>query len=388
MKISVDFGWCSVNHYGEEVCGDRVDFRGSKDRFLGVLADGMGSGVKANILSTMGSTILRTMLLGGESVDSAVDTVIRSLPVCSERGLNYCTFSVVDIDEDGIASIVEFDNPQAWILRNGQILRQEREYHEVEGKAIWERELPLVEGDIIVITSDGCVNAGAGNNFSYTWTWESVAQWLEDCAPSVRNARRLADDLVQAVVNIYDGKPDDDVTAMVIRVPEELNVSIMYGPPEYPDDDEFMVREFMDSDGMKIVCGGTTSNVVSRVLDEPVVTMAETAADGIPPISFMDRIELVTEGVLTMTRTAEIIEEYYNNTKFNAERMDAENGAAILAKILIEQCTSLQFFVGKAANDAYQEKENRLNLERKLGVVDRICDQLKEHGKKVSIFYY
>ena len=132
MNISLDYGYRSINHFGEEVCGDRVNIRQDKNRFIGVLADGMGSGVKANILSTMGSTILSTMLHGGEDLESAVDVVIRSLPVCSERGMNYCTFSVVSVDDRGVARLVEFDNPQAWIIRNRQVVQPERQLRQVE----------------------------------------------------------------------------------------------------------------------------------------------------------------------------------------------------------------------------------------------------------------
>ena len=217
MNISIDYGYRSINHDGEEVCGDRVEHKRWKDGFIGVLADGMGSGVKANILSTMGSAILSTMLLGGESVESAVDVVIRSLPVCSERGMNYCTFSVVNIDKNGVAKLVEFDNPQAWIIRNRQIVQPERTLRMIEQKKIWESSIPLVEGDVIVITSEGAVNAGIDNHFSFSWNWDSVAAWLCQRTGTFHSARRLASELVEAVNNLYGGKPTDDVTAMVIR---------------------------------------------------------------------------------------------------------------------------------------------------------------------------
>lgn len=227
MNISIDFGFRSINHYGEEVCGDRVEHKRREDGFLGVLADGMGSGVKANILSTMGSTILSTMLVGGETVESAVDVVVRSLPVCSERGLNYCTFSVVNIDKAGVAKLVEFDNPQAWIIRNRQIVKLDRTQRTIEEKKIWESSMLLVEGDVIVVTSDGAVNAGVDNRFSFGWNWDSVASWLCQRAHTFSSARRLASELVEAVNNLYGGKPTDDVTAMVIRVPEEEPVNLM-----------------------------------------------------------------------------------------------------------------------------------------------------------------
>lgn len=388
MNISLDYGYHSINHFGEEVCGDQVNIRKNKDGFIGVLADGMGSGVKANILSTMGSTILSTMIIGGEKLESAVDMVIRSLPVCSERGMNYCTFSVIKVDQNGIARLAEFDNPQAWIIRNCQVVQPERTLRQVEDKAIWESSLPLIQGDIIVVTSDGAVNAGMDNQFSYRWNWGSVAQWLCQRAHIFTSARRIATELVEAVNNLYGGRPMDDVTAMVLRIMPKQTVNLMYGPPEYPEDDGFMVHEFMDSDGLKIICGGTTSQIVSRVMDLPVVTMPETAADGVPPIGFMADIDLVTEGVLTVTRAGDIMERYYQNPNADFRELDGNNGAAILAKQLIENCTELRVFIGRAQNPGYEGKDVPLDLNMKMKAIDRICNLLDQQGKSVSKFYY
>jgi len=388
MKIYVDHGWYSVNHFGEEICGDRVDIKRTGEAFIGVLADGMGSGVKANILSTMGSTILSTMLLEGESVESAVDAVIRTLPVCSERGLNYCTFSVVIVDNDGVAQLTEFDNPQAWIIRNRQIVQPERTLRVVEGKNIWESSLPLIPGDIIVVTSDGAVNAGIDNQFSYRWNWDSVARWLCERAHKYPSALRLVTELVAAVDNLYGGRPMDDVTAMAIRIPAEQSVNIMYGPPEYKEDDEFMVREFLEAEGCRIICGGTTASIVSRVLGSPLETLPETAADGVPPISFMAEADLITEGVLTMTRAADIMERYYAGGTPNFAELDAQNGAAFLAKQLIEGCTTVRAFIGRAKNPAYEGKDVPLDLDMKMKAIERILDCMRRQGKTVEQYYY
>ena len=388
MRTHIDYGYYSIFHYGEEVCGDRVVFKPEKKRFMGVLADGMGSGVKANILSTMGSTILSTMLTGGEPLESAVDMVVRSLPVCSERGLNYCTFSVVSIDDMGYARLAEFDNPQAWIIRNGQILQPDRALRTIEGKNVYESELQLVEDDMIVVTSDGAVNCGVDNNFSFSWTWDSVADWLCRRGPALTSARRVARELIEAVNNLYGGRPTDDCTAMVIRITKEENVSLMYGPPEYPEDDEFMVKEFMENGGTRIICGGTTAGIVARVLDYPVETLAETAADGVPPISFMPDIDLVTEGLLTMTRAADIMERYFASEEAGYSELDAENGAAILARQLIERCTSLQVYIGRAQNEGYAGKDVPLDLNMKMKAIDRICELLDKRGVPVTKYYY
>lgn len=386
MNIHVDYGYYSINHDGEEVCGDRTVVKRNEKQMIAVLADGMGSGVKANILSTMGSTILSSMLMGGAPLAEAVDVVVRTLPVCSERGMNYCTFSVVSIDEQGIARFAEFDNPQAWIIRNGQVVQPERVLRPVENKAIWESDLPLIEGDLIVITSDGAVNAGMDNRFSFAWNWDSVARWLCERSGLFSSAQRVAVELVEAVNNLYGGKPTDDVTAMVLRIMPDEPVNIMYGPPEYPEDDAFMVHEFMEAEGAKVICGGTTSKIVARVLNSFVETMPETGADGVPPIAFMAEAQLVTEGVLTITRTGDLLEKYYETRSFR--ELDGENGAAFLAKLLVEHCTSLRVFIGQARNPGYEDKDVPLDLNLKMKAIDRVCDILAKQGKPVEKYYY
>lgn len=388
--IGVDFAWRSVFHYGEELCGDKVETARPGGGFVGVLADGMGSGVKANILSTMTSKILTTMLAQGSTVAEAVETVISTLPVCSERGLNYCTFSVAEISEEGYARFVEFDNPTAWIIRNGQLMELERAFRPVADKAIFESELQLVEGDWVIITSDGAVNAGIDNQFSYRWTWQSVAQWLCANVGKCSSAVRLAYLLTDAVNNLYGGRPTDDVTAMVIRIPEEHCVSLIYGPPKDPADDTAMVQTFLAGPGTKIVAGGTTAHIVSRVTGMELVTLPPDPDAQLPPVSFMDGVDLVTEGVLTMTEVRRMVDDYFAAGYSYADfaRLDAQNGAAIIAKQLLEDCARLRVFIGTARNEAYDKADIPLDMTAKIQCIEGICSSLESHGRIVERYYY
>ncbi len=388
--IDVDFGWRSIFHYGEELCGDKVETTRAGGAFVGVLADGMGSGVKANILATMSSKILSTMLSQGSTVAEAVETVISTLPVCSERGMNYCTFSVVEISETGYARLVEFDNPTAWIIRNGQLMTLERVFRPVADKAIFESEVQLIEGDWVIVTSDGAVNAGMDNNFSYRWTWKSVANWLCENVGRCSSAVRLAYSLTDAVNNLYGGRPTDDVTAMVIRIPNENAVNLMYGPPADPADDEKMVRDFLSKPGTRIVAGGTTAKIVSRVTGEEVFTLPSDGEDALPPLSFMDGVDLVSEGVLTMTAACKLVEEYFAAGYSYADfaKLDEENGAAIIAKQLLEDCSVLRVYIGTARNEAYDKADIPLDLTAKIKCIEGICEALEQHGRRVERHYY
>lgn len=390
MSNGIDFAYKSINHYGEELCGDVVNVVRYGDKFMGVLADGMGSGVKANILATMTSKIFTTMLSSGELVESAVETVVNSLPLCSERQLNYSTFSIVRINGGSHALMVEFDNPAAFIIRENAVVTPEYVYRAYADKSVFESELQLVEGDVVCIVSDGVINAGMGANLDTSWTWDGVASWLCTNVRKYASAKRLANAMLEAVDNLYAGKPSDDSTVMIVKIPETKHVSLMYGPPSSKELDLKMVREFMDSHGTKIICGGTSSNIVSRVLGKEIETQLQTDDSHIPPISFMEDVDLVTEGIITVTKANEIINDYFSAGYGTADfkLLDAENGASILAKLLIEECSHLKVFIGTARNPAHEEENLPLGMTAKMKAIESICDIMQKYGRTVEKRYY
>lgn len=390
MKVVLDVGWRSLHHYDEELCGDRVMLRRDEGTFMGVLADGMGSGVKANIMSTMTGTILSTMLAGGADVETAVDTVVKTLPICSERGISYCTFSVVKVQPDGQAVFVEYDNPVTWFVRGGQSSQLEYKRLIMSDKIIREASEQLIPGDLIVVTSDGAVNAAADNVFSFDWTWESLAKWLEENAPYYTTAQMLAYALTEKINDLYFGQPADDTTAMVIKVMKDSPVSLIFGPAEDKEHDREMVKAFMADPGIKIVCGGTTAQIVGRITGQEVIPLdMDDDGMGVPPISFMDGVDLVTEGVVTMAKALEIVRDYFENgpSMEDFSLLDMENGASFIAKQLIEDCTELKIYLGRALNPAYKD-DNKLGVSVKSSIVGELKDILMTNGRYVEIVYY
>ena len=97
-NLCADIGYKSINHFGEQLCGDHVDVvEQSEDSTVIVLADGLGSGVKASILSTLTSKIISTMMSEGLSLSDCVETIAQTLPICSVRGVAYSTFTIMNI---------------------------------------------------------------------------------------------------------------------------------------------------------------------------------------------------------------------------------------------------------------------------------------------------
>lgn len=218
MKLHVDTAYRSLNKKGEELCGDKVKITRTKDSVICVLADGLGSGVKANILATLTSTIISTMLEEGAMVEQAVETIVSTLPVCSVRKLAYSTFSILQIFTNGDAYLVEFDNPACIFIRDGNLMELNSEYKEYAGKTVYECRFTVRPGDVLCLVSDGVIYAGVGNLLNFGWTWDNVASYLTKASLKEKSAQRLAVTLSQAVNELYMEKPGDDSTVLVARV--------------------------------------------------------------------------------------------------------------------------------------------------------------------------
>lgn len=390
MKMHVDAAYRSLNKYGEELCGDKVKISRTKDSTIAVLADGLGSGVKANILSTLTSSIISTMLDEGATVEQAVETIVNTLPVCSVRKLAYSTFSILQIFDNGDAYLVEFDNPPCIFIRNGEVQELEPEFRQVAGKNISECRFTVRPGDVLALISDGVVYAGVGQALNFGWNWDNVSSWLAKATLKEKSAPRLAASLSQAVSELYLDRPGDDSTDLIIRITPKSVVNMLSGPPVNKEDDNRMVHDYITSSGKHIVCGGTSANIVARVLNRKIETSLNYADPTLPPVGKIQSLDLVTEGVLTLSRTVQLLRDYvgHETDPFYFHKLDEENGAAMIAKMLLENCTHLRLFVGKAINPAHQNPGLPADLSIKMKLLDELCSLLEKMGKTVERLYY
>ena len=375
---------------GEELCGDKVVTVRTADSTIAVLADGLGSGVKANILATLTSTICATMVREGASVADVVSTIVNTLPVCSVRKVAYATFSILEIKDSGEGYLAEFDNPSAFISATGSAWSSSAKYNEYSGKGVYETRFQALPGDVITIVSDGVIYAGVGESLNFGWTWEHVVKWLLNATALDMSAPRLAAALSDTVNDLYMKKPGDDSTVLVAEVTPHRVVNMLAGPPKEKADDERMVRDYMRSQGKKVICGGTSANIVARVLNRKIRTSLTYSDPSIPPIGFIEGVDLVTEGVLTLTRTLDILQEYCEKDadSYYFHRIDEENGAAMLARLLLEDCTHLKLFIGTAINPAHQNPNLPADLSIKLKLIDRLAELMVRLGKRVDKTFY
>ncbi len=390
MSVSIDVSWRSLNKYGEELCGDKVEVLKTADSDVVILADGMGSGVKANILATLTSKILGTMFREGASIELAVETIAKTLPICSVRKVAYATFSILQISHNGKGYLVEFDNPSCVFVRDKQIVDYPYKERSVEGKKIREYRFDVKVNDCFVLMSDGVIWAGQGELMNYGWTWKEMSEYTLKSTNETLSASRLAAVLSDACYELYAERPGDDTTVAVTRVVERKIVNIFTGPPKQKEDDERVVREFMACEGKKVVSGGTSANIVARVLKKKIVTTVNHNDLSMPPMASIEGLDLVTEGVITLGKMLNLLKRYQAD-EFDVEffdELDAENGASKLAKMIIEESTDLNIFVGTAMNVAHQNSNLPFELSVRMNLVEQLKDVTEKMGKRVNVKYY
>lgn len=392
MSYYIDVFSDSINKYGEELCGDNVEIVSTEKGVIVVLADGLGSGVKANILATMTTKIAATMMKNGATIYETVDTIVHTLPVCSVRKLAYSTFTIVEINRDGTVYIAEYDNPPYFLINKNKDVKIERYTSIVRDKVVLESKFKLEADDYLVLVSDGIVHAGIEGLLRLGWQWNNVNLFLNFLSKKEPCAKCLVSDTLNICKKLYSNKPGDDSTIVAIKIKECKYINIFTGPPKDKNKDKFAVEEFMKANGKKIVCGGTTAKIVERELNGKLEIDLSTLTEDIPPIGKMEGIDLVTEGVLTLSKVIDNLKKYIKYSSYNKkEKLDwyfKTDAASILTKNLINECTHLNLFVGKAVNPAHQNPNLPVDLSVKLNLIDELIVLMKKLRKIVTITYF
>ncbi|MCT4594532.1 MAG: serine/threonine-protein phosphatase [Anaeromicrobium sp.] len=386
MKYFIDVSSNSLNKYEEELCGDKVEIIRNEDSVIIVVADGLGSGVKANILATLTSKIAATMLNEGISIEETVDTIINTLPECRVRKLAYATFTMIKIRDDGSVYIAEYDNPPFILVSGNKHLEVVKRKKELQGKTIKESDFKLSPKDTLTVVSDGVIHAGVGAYLNLGWQWDNVKDYLVNINLKEKSADGVGKNLIDVCENLYGGKPGDDTTVVSVKVKEPEIINMLIGPPQDKMKDKEVVYDWIRGEGKKIVCGGTAANVASRELNRKMKVSMDIIDHEVPPIAYIEGIDLTTEGVLTLNNALKRIEYYREKGElaFRKSFYNKKDGASMLAKILIEDCTHLNIWIGSAVNPAHQKSDFPINYSTKLKIINDMIKVMKKMGKVVT----
>lgn len=387
--LCADIGYKSVNHYGEELCGDHVDVvEQDENSTVIVLADGLGSGVKASILSTLTSKIISTMMAEGLPIEECVSTIAATLPVCSVRGVAYSTFTIIHLKNNDIAEVIQYDNPQVIVIRDEQNYDYPKTEMNIGGKKIFKSIIKLRENDIFVAMSDGCPHAGIGMSYNFGWKREDIISFVETLAPVGYTAKTLSTIIVDECFKLYGGKPGDDATACVVRVRKREPMNILFGPPSNRDDANRMMSLFFSKEGKHIICGGTTSSIAAKYLNKPIKASLNFEKADVPPIAEIEGVDLVTEGVITVNKVLEYAKDYLGENEHYEHWSLKRDGASLISRLLFEEATDINFYVGRAINPAHQNPDLPINFSIKMNLVEELSACLKKMGKRIKVSYF
>ena len=384
-----DIGYKSINHYGEQLCGDHVDIvEENENSTVIVLADGLGSGVKASILSTLTSKIISTMLAEGLKIEECVSAIAATLPVCSTRGVAYSTFTIIRLIDNDSVELIQYDNPPVIMIRDGARFDYPKTELNIDGKKIFKSLIRLKEDDVFVAMSDGCPHAGIGTAYNFGWKYDDIAEFMEMLVPVGYTAKTLSTMLIDEVNKLYGSRPGDDATACVIKIRKRVPMNMLFGPPANRDDCEKMMSLFFSKEGKHIVCGGTTASIAAKWLGKPLKASLTFERSDVPPIAEIDGVDLVTEGVITVNKVVEYAEDYVGENKLYEQWSMQRDGASLICRLLFEEATDINFFVGRAVNPAHQNPDLPINFNIKMNLVKKLTDALFKMGKKIKVSYF
>lgn len=388
-NLCADIGWKSINHEGEQLCGDHVDVIEQDDNSsVIVLADGLGSGVKASILSTLTSKIISTMMAAGLKLEDCVSTIAATLPICSVRGVAYSTFTIIHLIQNETAEIIQYDNPNVIFLRDREVYYYPKQELNICGKSVYKSVVKLQDNDIMTVMSDGCPHAGIGIAFNFGWKWEDIADFMKMITISGYTAKTLATMLVDQCDKEYGHHPGDDATACVVKIRKREPMNILFGPPRNPDDCSRMMSLFFSKEGKHIICGGTTSAIAAEYLHKEIKASLNFEASDVPPIAEIEGVDLVTEGVITINKVIEYAKDALNKNELYEQWGFKRDGASLICRMLFEEATDINFYVGRAVNPAHQNPDLPITFNIKMNLVEELSACLKQMGKRIKVSYF
>lgn len=391
-NLYADIGYQSLCKNGQIVCGDHIEKIERPDgSVVLVLADGLGSGVKACILATLTSTIISRMIAEDLPISYAVHAIAEALPVCSVRKLAYSTFTVIHITATGMAHVIQYDNPSAILIRNGKEFPIPFTSTTIDEKVIESAQVQLKKGDVLMTYSDGAEHSGVGPGMSYALGWgrKRIVEYMEPLCCVGFSAKTLNTIFLDECYRRYNGEPGDDTTALTVYMRTREQVNLMIGPPANREDNDKMMSLFFGKKGKHIVCGGTTSGIAARYLGKPLkVLMSYEDDDDMPAMGAIEGVDLVTEGVITINRVLEYAKDYLKDNETYSQWCYKKDGASLIARMLFEEATDINFFVGRAVNPAHQNPNLPITFSIKMQLVRELSECLKEMGKTIRVSYF
>ncbi len=352
-------------------------------RIVCVLADGLGSGVKANVLATLTATMAMKYVCSEMDIRIAAEVIMATLPVCSKRKIGYSTFTIADIHSDGLIRVVEYENPPYVLLLGSRQKTVEKKIVEIDALNLGRRSLSYScfwaeKGLRLVMYSDGVSQSGMGTSrMPLGWTDTKAVDFMaaKICRCPQISARQLSREAVGQALDNDGYAAKDDISCAVINFRDPRKLLVLTGPPIDPKKDASMAARIAHYPGRTAICGGTTANIVARELKRPLRIDLSRFDPQVPPMSLLEGVDLVTEGTLTMSRAAELLERDADPDTMT------DNAAVRLVRYFLES-DIIEFVSGTKINEAHQDPNLPVELDIRRNLIRHIVKMLNEKYMK------
>ena len=424
--VCIDIDYSQLYKSGQKIGGDvfLLDRSPGSNVITATLSDGLGSGVKANVLASLTSHMANKLSFSPMDLSHSAEIIMDTLPVDKTKGISYSTFTIARVtfadDKSFInTDLVEYDNPESLRFSDAEPVEWDRESTTlarktaVKEEVVYASSFPMKLGDRLIFFSDGVAQAGAplgsvrdaGTQVHAVhahpeyygakkpalheaagrpkeWGVENVREFISGLLrkdPEI-NSRDLARAIVTEAYKRDGYHPNDDITCAVVAVRRPSRALIVTGAPRSRESDKRLGEMVKNFDGRIIVCGGTTAKIVARELGKDV--LADKSPSGsLPPSSIIEGIDLVTEGMLTLAEVGNRLED-----KVLLKHMP-EDPAKRIIKIL-RDIDQVQIVVGTKINDDTADPAAAAKIGVRFPVIEKIVRFLeRNYLKEVEVLY-
>ena len=411
--LCIDIDYSQLYKHGQKIGGDvfYLDRATGSNVITAILSDGLGSGVRANVLASLTSHMASKLSLSPMDLQRSAEVIMDTLPVDSVKGISYSTFTIARIifsDNKSFirVELIEYDNPDSLRFSSSEPVEWKKESVRLRRKAAIKEEIvfssafEMKDGDRLIFFSDGVAQAGVAlgqapdqlrdaGYVSYDqmphrqkkaqpvtakgWGLENVSEYISSSIrkePDI-SSRQLARDIVTQAYKYDNYKPNDDITCCVINVRKPRRTLIVTGAPRNRDSDKKLGEIVRNYNGQVIVCGGTTAKIVARELGKDI-TADKSSAGSLPPSSVIDGIDLVTEGMITLTAVSERLRK-----KVLLKEMNEDAGKRLIK--LLRETDQIEIIAGTKINDELDDPATAAKIGLRFPVIDSIARSLREN---------
>ena len=385
-NIFIDVDYAQVYKYGQRIGGDVFLLSRNPDnnQIVSTLSDGLGSGVKANVLASLTAHMAHKLSFSKIDLKHSAKIIMDTLPVCKERKISYSTFTIADIHymenlENIKVNLVEYDNPASLRFNGSEPMKWDRERTELRRAGAFKSEVVATSsfemnyGERLVMFSDGVTQSGLGT-LPLGWRLDGVRSFISEEIernPDI-SSRELSRAIVDKACELDSGKSKDDITCVVVYIRRPRRTLVVTGPPFTKEADAVLGEKIAAFNGKKIVSGGTTALIVSRLFGKKLTVDLTCWSPDVPPSSKMEGIDLVTEGMLTLSKVALILEKKTDVSEL------PNDPARKFVEILLDS-DQVHFLVGTKINEAHQDPNIPVEIGIRRTIIGRLRKALEEN---------